>query len=339
MSTIDLLALPFDHYQRYSAVAQVAETARAHLDAGRLDLLDVGGFYRTRWAEEILPLVHFLPTDRIVAADLIPCHLPGYVMAPGQRLPFADQAFDLVVSCDTLEHVPQARRPEFVEELLRVARHIVILIAPFDHSATRLAERTLADYLASQGTHHTQLQEHLDNGLPSAEWLRAWLSDKELSSFDIADGYLHRWLWMMLIKHTPGLSLDFQLDLDRYYNLHYSALDRREPAYRRIFVIAQPASQALLPQAAATLQNEANLAPPDHDQWSAELLQAINSGQAAMLAHALQCTQGQLAEAQHQLASAQGEIARLQELVHGYEQGRVMRLMTGVQRFLGLRGR
>jgi glycosyltransferase involved in cell wall biosynthesis len=52
---------------------------------------------------------------------------------------------------------------------------------------------------------------------------------------------------MMLVKHTPGLSLEFHLALDQFYNRHFSPHDRREPAYRRTFVIARQGDEPLLP--------------------------------------------------------------------------------------------
>ena len=63
MSSVDLLALPFDQYQRYTTIAQIADLLRADLNQSALRVLDVGGFYRTRCEQEILPLVHFLPQD------------------------------------------------------------------------------------------------------------------------------------------------------------------------------------------------------------------------------------------------------------------------------------
>ncbi|MGC9332510.1 MAG: hypothetical protein ACP5JJ_00050, partial [Anaerolineae bacterium] len=79
MSNIDRLALPFDQYQRYSAAAQVADLLRHHLGRPSLDVLDVGGLYRTRRGQAILPVAYFLPNDRIVAVDLIAEPLSDYL--------------------------------------------------------------------------------------------------------------------------------------------------------------------------------------------------------------------------------------------------------------------
>jgi SAM-dependent methyltransferase len=327
MKALDPLALPFDQYQRYTAVAQIADQVRTRLGQSHLRVLDVGGFYRTRLGQSILPLVHFLPQDQVLAVDLIAKPLPNYALASGRSLPFGNQAFDLVVSCDTLEHVLPADRPAFVDELLRVACHYLVLIAPFDSELTRQAERTLSEYMIAQGIHHEQLQEHLDHGLPTVADLGSIFAKHGLAATDFADGYLPNWLAMMLIKHTPGESLDFHLNLDRYYNRHFSPSDRREPAYRHVFVVAKPGDEALLPNIADVAQ----LTDPVHASpdlgFAVDLIDLLDQSQPTALTKTLRQTQIQLADARSRLAALESENARLRQLVAGYERGRFIRFM------------
>lgn len=312
MSAIDRLALPFDQYQRYSAAAQVADLLRQHLGRPSLDVLDVGGLYRTRWGQALLPLAQFLPQDRTVTVDLMAEPLPNYLVANGRALPFS-RSFDLVVTCDTLEHVAQPARLGFVDELLRVTQHALVLIAPFHDESTCLAEHLLGEYMAAHGIEQPQLREHAERGLPDAEGLRNYLVQRGLPSLDLPDGYLHHWLAMMLIKHTPGYSLDFHLDLDRYYNRHFSPHDRREPAYRRAFVVTQPGSEALLP-AVARVWGDAGPASERPDLLP-ELLRHLNRE-----------------ELQARLSALEAENASLRQQVGRYEQGRFIRLMRWLHR-------
>jgi glycosyltransferase involved in cell wall biosynthesis len=267
---IDPMALPFDQYQRYTAVAQVADKLRDYLGRPRLKVLDVGGFFRTRQGIGILPMAHFLPRDQVLAADLVAEAPTGtqasYLLASGLALPFGAHAFDLVASCDTLEHIPASGRPAFLDELLRVAAHCLVVAAPFEGGATEQAERILYDYSNAQGMHNRQLAEHLERGLPSAEDLRGQIADRGLVAIEFADGYLPHWLAMMLIKHTPGQSLEFHLALDRFYNRHFSPHDRRAPAYRHTFVITHQGDEALLPaidEAIGAASRSADLLRPD----------------------------------------------------------------------------
>jgi SAM-dependent methyltransferase len=84
------------------------------------------------------------------------------VLGDVRSLPFDDDAFDVVVALDLLEHVGPADRARALEELSRVARRRVIVAAPAGPEALA-ADRLLA---ASLRRPPPWLTEHLDNGLP-----------------------------------------------------------------------------------------------------------------------------------------------------------------------------
>jgi hypothetical protein len=318
MSANDSLALPFDIYQRYLAAAQVAEQVRAHLGRSHLQILDVGGFGRTPQGDAFLPLARFLAHDSIVAVDLEQESVTGYAVASGLSLPFPDKSFDLVTSCDTFEHIPPSDRPGFIHELLRVSSHYVVLIAPFDSDLNRQAEHALHDYLAKQGLQNPMLQEHLDNGLPSLSQLEAMLSERRLAFVNLADGYLPHWLIMMLITVASGQSSGFCLGLNRRYNHHLSPGDRREPAYRRVIVIAQPGDEELLPGLTSSFCS-GDSSPVERD-----------IGFAADLGTLLIQTGPATTQAGAQLAALEAENAYLRQVVTGYEQGKFIRFMRYV---------
>jgi hypothetical protein len=326
VTTIDPMSLAFDQHQRYRVVSEIAELVRAGRARYPLRVLDVGGFFRTRRGEPILPLAHYLPGDQVFAVDLVAEALPGYALSSGLALPFRERAFDLVASCDTLEHVSPGERPAFLDELLRVAEHCLVLVAPFDGPA-RQAERMVYEYLTSHGFQHAAFREHLALGLPDPSTLRASLAERGLAFAEFPDGYLHHWLLMMLIKHTPGLSLDLDLDLDRYYNQHLSSTDRREPAYRRAFVVAQPGNEDLIPIIAERFRPmDAPSSKPLFDV-AAELIEVLKRGQDTALAQALRVAEDRLDVAYSRLRDVQTENERLHQTVQAYRQGRFMRFM------------
>src|SRR3712207_3074361 len=128
----ELLAMPFDQYQRYRLTAELIVALKQAADAQqeRWQILDVGGYYRTLDGVSKLPLVDFVPEDDVQVVDLVAYEHPRYTQASGTALPFPDRSFDVVATCDTLEHVPQEGRSAFLRELRRVARRAVILAAP-----------------------------------------------------------------------------------------------------------------------------------------------------------------------------------------------------------------
>jgi len=84
------------------------------------------------------------------------------VVGDVRALPFDDDAFDVVLALDLLEHVPHADRGRALGELGRVARRRVIVAAPAGTEALEADRRLAAMLRRPPGW----LTEHLDNGLP-----------------------------------------------------------------------------------------------------------------------------------------------------------------------------
>ncbi|NJN16767.1 MAG: class I SAM-dependent methyltransferase [Oscillochloris sp.] len=234
-----LLRLPFDQYGRYTLIGAILAAARPFLKP-QLQVLDVGGLAVTRRGETILPAQLFLPADEVTVLDVAACDLPGYVRGDGRGLDFADNAFDIVVSCDTLEHIPAADRPAFWRELLRVARHGVVLAAPFGEPETVAAEALLRGYIRAElGVEQPQLAEHVQFGLPQRATTAELLNELGHAYRCYPAGYVHAWLAMMLAKHTRIFAdLELHDELDRYYNRFLAVAERREPAYRYVWAVA-----------------------------------------------------------------------------------------------------
>lgn len=60
------------------------------------------------------------------------------VMAAAERLPFRDGSFDLVFSCDMLEHIPPDGRAAVIVEMVRVSAGKVVLVFPCGEAAAAL---------------------------------------------------------------------------------------------------------------------------------------------------------------------------------------------------------
>jgi hypothetical protein len=317
VNPVDLHAMPADQYQRYATAAQVAEVVKTHLSAAHIALLDVGGFAQTRHSQAFAPLTEFLPNDHVFTVDLVRESLDNYTVASGLALPFPAGAFDLAVSCDTLEHIPSPDRTDFVDELIRVARYATVLIAPFDSESNRRAERALHEHADNQGIASIHLKEHLALGLPSIERLRTHLGEEALAAVSFPDGYLPNWISSMEFQLTSGQSVALCEGFARYYNRHISPFDRREPSYRKVVVVARPGHEDILSAISSVLQS---------DDASGTLPEPASATELTEL----------LALSRKELEL---ENARLRKLLEGYERGRFIRFMRWLHDLCRVRSR
>ncbi|NJP07414.1 MAG: methyltransferase domain-containing protein [Chloroflexaceae bacterium] len=237
--------MPFDQFGRYHMLREAVDACRQALQQERLTLLDAGGFYDDH-GTATLPIKQFLPDDDITVLDVVDCDLPAYVKGDGTRLTFADDSFDLVVSSDTLEHIPPASRASFWGELVRTARSGVILLAPFRTPGVLQAEELIFAYIEHDlHAEHDQLKEHRDYGLPVLEEWTAYLEQQGMHLRTYPTGQLDAWTGMMLLKHLilrTGAGIEAEQMLDWFYNRCIFPTERRNPAYRHLVLAARSAN-------------------------------------------------------------------------------------------------
>jgi len=337
----DLSELSFDLHSRHRILRQVAEAARAVDRQQALRVLDVGGY--PGYA------AGFLPTDRVVVADVVDPQSPveyAYVRADGAALPFADGAFDLVSSLDSLEHIPAARRGDYVGELLRVARRYVLILAPFAQQETELAEQVLIEFTRVFDEEESpQLEEHKAYGLPVLDEWTEFVRSQGFECVSFPSGYVYNWLPMMLVKYyLVGLpdTLGLHHALDRFYNTLLERSDTRAPGYRQCIVASREASSPVLAEIAQALEPAP---PPDrlevlermgevdlllkladlHVKWRRD--EALREDVAAKERH--------IENLLDQLRAQQERADGLEAHVQAIQNGRAIRTLRSVNRLLG----
>lgn len=90
------------------------------------------------------------------------------VRASATALPFEDESFDIVLCCETVEHLPaDAREPAF-SEMFRVLRPggRMVVTFPADDTAHELDSWLNGAYRARKGEDHPWAVEHLEHGVP-----------------------------------------------------------------------------------------------------------------------------------------------------------------------------
>ncbi len=251
-----LIDSPFDQYQRYRIVGELVTALEGcEGESLRPRVLDVGGHHADFYGRPRRPIAEALPSHVTVTVDLADNPLPGYVRAIGSHLPFGAGTFDVVASVDVLEHVPSPFRRHVLDEVLRVARSLVIVAAPFRDWRVERAEDIFASFIASTwGRPQQQLAEHRENGLPELGDTVAHLERAGWSVHVLPYGNLWRWLFMMIDKHALGAlpgSRPVHQQLDASYNREMFEGDRETPCYRHFVVAARRADHPILEFAAA----------------------------------------------------------------------------------------
>ncbi|HET6262249.1 MAG TPA: methyltransferase domain-containing protein [Chloroflexia bacterium] len=270
----DLLSLPFDQYGRMRIAQNVLTTLLetfADVDSGNPNasdtlsgisqdpneskiqnpksrILDVGGYPGVlhHFVSPVYFDVHVL--------DVVPDDgsIPNYTQGSGMDLPYPDHSFDVVTALDTLEHIPNTQREQFLTEMMRVARHACLLVNPVQSVEADVAEETLDEYIRwILDAQQEQLREHRDFGLPDASATSDAFERNGWRTHSFATANVYNWLLMMIAKHylislRDDKAAGFERTLDRFYNLTFSDADRSLPAYRGVLVAVRPGLEPAL---------------------------------------------------------------------------------------------
>jgi len=118
-------------------------------------------------------LAYYLRDVHIVGTDLrfgdLPLKNIRPVIASSTALPFRENAFDMVISSDMMEHLPEKLRSFAMNEMLRVANKIVVVGFPSGPIAKE-HDLALSSHIKSRGMKlPIWLGEHLENEYPNSE--------------------------------------------------------------------------------------------------------------------------------------------------------------------------
>lgn len=238
-----LIALSPDLYTRYFLVFKIIESVFGKKE---IEILDAGGkegllgrFIKEKGYPYKLTILDILPPDR---------KKKNYVQGDICKAPFGDKKFDVVTSCDLLEHIKYKDRSKAILEMLRVSKNLVILTAPFSSKEVKKAEGLANDFFQKYtGKGHPWLKEHFKVELPEGKWLEGLLKKRGCYFQDFGSNNLSNWLFFILPNFMPSF---FQVDIaklqefNRFYNLNFKKLgDFDPPTYRKIYIIGKDKSK------------------------------------------------------------------------------------------------
>ncbi|MBN2028628.1 glycosyltransferase [bacterium] len=236
--------ITFDQYERYLAAIEIINHLENHKKINHdSPMLDIGGFHMDLNRNPMTPFSKLMQGWNILTADVQPCKLPGYVkLEIGKPLPFEDEAFDIVVCMDVLEHLRDDQRQSFLEEIFRITREFLILGAPFQNSERDAADTYLDGFSrAALDAVPPSLNEHRSNGLPSNIQFESLINKNGFSWMVFENGDLGKWYIWMALKHLlmqccePDLVMELELGFFRFTKPVCS----RRHSYRDIYLITK----------------------------------------------------------------------------------------------------
>lgn len=242
--TNDLLAFPFDLFTRYYIVAFVIE----QLKRKNLRIIEIGG--RNGLLYKLLPEhnVYILDTrepenefEKKMLED------GRYIIGNIQDERFFDDAFDVVVCLDVLEHVNPSSRKAIIKKLINLSKLLAVIGGPMDHPLVDYSERLINDfYQFLMNENHPWLKEHINNRpLPREDEIEELIKNKGCSFLKIGTNNIFLWTLMM---HLTFLSHKLRVQISKvhhFYNISFTKRtlnDSEQPTYRTIYFISKDAT-------------------------------------------------------------------------------------------------
>ena len=234
MKINDLSRIGFDTFQRYKKIVDIITAIHNLEKKEHFSILDVGG-YPCEFEK--------FSDDKIFIIDIPNCKKENYIKGSGINLPIKDNAFDIVISSDTYEHIPIDKREQFLNELIRVSKKYVILGAPFKSEINEFIEDELCKlHETIFHKNHPWLYEHKSNSLPLLNLSMEYLSNNNYPCQIFPNGnafiwYLFQWCYY-LFQSLPDLS-EYNYKINHIYNNYLYPNDNSEPSYRTIILISK----------------------------------------------------------------------------------------------------
>lgn len=158
-------------------------------------------------------------------------------------LPMRKNSYDVVISVDTLEHIPKNQREKSIYEMIRASKRLVVIVVPTGKLA-ELQDQNLEKYFQKVfGEKDQFLEEHVQNGLPQNDEIlvgidkslrqlskKAVISSRPLLNLAVRNLLMHTWISKnKYVYYTYMKGYLLLLPILRFANFGN--------CYRRMFVI------------------------------------------------------------------------------------------------------
>jgi hypothetical protein len=224
---------------RYQLIAEIVSRYYGEKSATSRTILDVGGLGGC--LDQLLPKFSVTILDsEAEAASQHEQKGDGAHMAA-----IKNGAYDIVVSSDTLEHIPKKDRKNFVTEIIRASKDLVIICAPFaDHGAEAEEAALQAFYADTTGTPHRWLKEHKEFGLPREKEITGYFKDCGLSPVLINHNSIELWRAilatnLLAVEMSSKAVVEKSAKINQFYNQYLLFKDFTSHSYRTFIVASK----------------------------------------------------------------------------------------------------
>jgi len=178
------LLIPFDAYERNKKVSSFLKKGEKVLDVG-------GG----------VTGIKLFVDNPVKIVDLN----VGDIKMDARTLKLPTGSYDVIVSVDVLEHIPDKDRKAFIKNLVSIAKRRVIISAPYGSDKHKEAEKKFFNNMRLKGKTDFFLEQHVKYGLPKPT-AKNYGINKKLTLFYSGDFRVSNFLfWLSLLESGKGI--------------------------------------------------------------------------------------------------------------------------------------
>jgi ubiquinone/menaquinone biosynthesis C-methylase UbiE len=216
-----------DVWHRYSLIAKELHD----IPGEKVKILDIGagGYGVSEFIENDRFEIYVLDINPKAFGDMNSELVP--IIGDGSRLPFLDKTFAAAISVDSLEHVPDSIKKNYISELFRVARKKVIMHFPAvdgEYDGLNYDIKFNDTYKYYFGNDEPNTYEHIKAGLPRITDLKEFFSDSEIKGTQNCNV----WYKYMILERLPYVNLVSGL----YYKL-FLERDNQKPPFHSCMIV------------------------------------------------------------------------------------------------------
>ena len=233
------LSLSPDSYSRYFIISEIIEKNYLTKKISILEFGGSGGFLYYLLADKKLSfeltIIDTLPPQKKIKKY-------KYIQKDATQTGYSDNSYDVVVSTDVLEHIPDEKKIRFIEESIRISRELVIIAAPFDNILTEYAEKEANSIFKKYfGVDHIWLKEHFKLKKPKKELVEKILIENNLPFIHFESNHISNWVSTIIPNFLAEKKLittnKIQI-VNKFFNKNLLNMgDFSPPGYRDFYVI------------------------------------------------------------------------------------------------------